>query len=352
MQILRKQRVWFLLILLSLIAFLLLCFPLGDGVRQAMTRPVWTIGIYEGDTPLDIHPSARRPVPLFNEESMKDLKIRVMADPFLIREGGAWHLFFEVMGEKTEKGAIGHAASQDLVHWSYGGVVLDEPFHLSYPCVFRWENEIYMIPETSEIHSVRLYRAEAFPGRWQFVKTLIHADGISDPSIFRVNGKWWLYGGDISCRNLRLYLADDLAGPWREHPQSPILQGNPFFSRPAGRVIQWNGKILRFAQQDIPDYGKQVWAFEVPILSESQYAEKPARNTPLLEAAGGDAWNGQGMHHVDLREWADGKWVAAVDGFREERSVEILLNRVFCKCRKSSGCFFRGNDPSEPSPRR
>lgn len=345
-QTLRESSFRFLLVLLFILPVLLVCFPIGDRIRHLATGLVWTIGIYQGSSPLDIHPAADLPAPFFTDQSMRDLQIRMIADPFLIREGDVWYLFFEVVGEKTEKGVIGCAASEDLIHWKYGGVVLDEPFHLSYPYVFRWENEIYMIPETSAIHSVLLYRAKAFPAKWTLVKTLIRAEGISDPSIFQVNNKWWLYAGDVSCRTLRLYYADDLMGPWREHPQSPILQGSLFFSRPAGRVIQWDGKILRFAQQDIPWYGKQVWALEVLTLTEDRYEERLARDTPLLQAAGGGAWNGQGMHHVDLHELAGGKWVAAVDGFRDHRSIRIFLNKVRDKFQRACRYLFRGNNDS------
>ena len=43
---------------------------------------------------------------------------------------------------------ISYSVSRDSGRsWSYGGVALREPFHLSYPCVF-WDNGTpYMIPE-------------------------------------------------------------------------------------------------------------------------------------------------------------------------------------------------------------
>jgi hypothetical protein len=36
--------------------------------------------------------------------------------------------------------------SRDAFSWTYQGVVLREQFHLSYPYVFRWNEEIFLIP--------------------------------------------------------------------------------------------------------------------------------------------------------------------------------------------------------------
>jgi len=34
--------------------------------------------------------------------------------------------------------------------WKHLGIALDEPWHLSYPFLFRWEGEVYMMPEASK----------------------------------------------------------------------------------------------------------------------------------------------------------------------------------------------------------
>ena len=34
--------------------------------------------------------------------------------------------------------------------WTHLGIVLDEPWHLSYPFLFRWEGQMYMMPEASK----------------------------------------------------------------------------------------------------------------------------------------------------------------------------------------------------------
>lgn len=46
------------------------------------------------------------------------------------------------------QGDIGVAISTDHgLTWKHLGTALDEPWHLSYPFVFRWQGEVYMMPE-------------------------------------------------------------------------------------------------------------------------------------------------------------------------------------------------------------
>ena len=51
--------------------------------------------------------------------------------------------------------------------------MLAEPFHLSYPYVFAWRGEYYMVPECHAAGAVRLYRAAEFPTRWVQVADLL-----------------------------------------------------------------------------------------------------------------------------------------------------------------------------------
>ena len=50
--------------------------------------------------------------------------------------------------------------------------MLKEPFHLSYPYVFKHKGTYYMIPESRAAGAVRLYRARSFPLSLEFDTTL------------------------------------------------------------------------------------------------------------------------------------------------------------------------------------
>ena len=102
-------------------------------------------------------------------------------------------------------------------------------------------------------------------------------------------------------------------GPWREHPANPIVSGNKHNARPAGRVLTFDGKLIRFSQDCVPAYGTQVRAFEILELTTTSYVEEEVQCSPVLVASG-VGWNAAGMHHVDAHLCEDGSWIACVDG--------------------------------------
>jgi hypothetical protein len=225
-------------------------------------------------------------------------------------------MFFEVMNAETRQGDIGLAVSPDGLSWSYEHIVLDEPFHLSYPCVFRWENDYYMIPETLEANSIRLYKADSFPTKWSFVKTIL-GGCFTDATILHHEDRWWLFCQTAPGRNdtLRLYGSDDLMGVFVEHPQSPIVVGDPNRARPGGRVLVMGDRIIRYAQDDYPSYGNAVRAFEITRLTPSSYEEREVAESPIFSATG-TGWNADGMHQIDAYQVGADKWIACVDGCR------------------------------------
>ncbi len=227
-------------------------------------------------------------------------------------------MFFEVMNERRGKGEIGMATSEDGVRWQYQQIVLRETFHLSYPYVFTWRGEHFMVPETEEERAVHLYHARNFPAGWSRVATLLTGRSFKDPSLLHYQGRWWMFvEADDHYRHgvMRLYSAGDLHGPWLEHPMSPLIVGNPLMARPAGRMVVHDGKIVRYVQECQPVYGVRVRAFEITELTPERYGEREASSGgPVL--SGGDApWNACGMHHVDAHQLENGHWLACVDGW-------------------------------------
>ncbi len=272
---------------------------------------LWSIGVCRGESPLSLHDCG--PVPVLTTSDITDRRARYVADPFLAFHEGRWHMFFEILlDEGKPKGVIGLATNPDTVRWTYEGIVLEEPFHLSYPYLFTCQDRHYMVPESREAGEVRLYKAEHFPRSWRHCASLIRRP-LADASLFRHAGLWWLLAEDIDppC-SLVLYHAAELEGSWTEHPRSPVVSANPRVGRPAGRILLDQGRLYRFAQDRLPHYGARVHALEITALTQDDYAEQ--LHTQALLEGSGRGWNALGMHHIDLHRLEGGEWLAAVDG--------------------------------------
>jgi hypothetical protein len=297
------------------------------SVEQAAERAprktaIWSIGIFSGSTLTDLKPVLESALPVLSAKNVTDVRAQFVADPFMIQSDDIWHMFFEVMNADTSNGEIGLATSRNGLEWDYQRIVLSEPFHLSYPYVFRVGGEYFMIPESYEANSMRLYRADPFPLKWSYVGTLLEGPWV-DSSIFHFDDRWWVFTNPVEPEHqvLELFYAFDLAGPWHRHAKSPLVQGDKRMARGGGRVLILDGKPVRFAQDCHPFYGTQVRAFEVSALTASSYAEQEL-GAPILRP-GEESWRSQGMHHIDAH-FINGQWLAAVDGWRfEDRNPEV-----------------------------
>ena len=289
------------------------------GIPFTAERLHWSIGIYTGDSPFDLGSPPQLRNPVLTGDDVTDVQAAFVADPFMVRKDSTWYMFFEVWNSETNQGDIALATSDDGLEWTYEQVVLDEPFILSYPYVFNWKDEYYMIPESRRANGIRVYKAVDFPTVWSHTGTILNGS-FGDPSVFRYDDKWWMFAENAPGFNnvLRLYYADDLMGPWIEHPESPLVAGDANIARPGGRVLVLDDGVVRYTQDDDPTYGNQVRAFKITQLTTTNYEEREVMENPILNASG-NGWNGKGMHHVDAHKIGENSWIASVDGLREVR---------------------------------
>jgi len=274
----------------------------------------WAIGIYTGEDVFNLTEAAGASNPVVQAADIRGVDAKFVADPFLVPRSDGYVMFFEVLNRKQYQGDIGFAESTDGLKWTYGGIVLDEGFHLSYPHVFAWDGSYYMIPESNQDLSVRLYRATAFPSEWEYLGNMLEGYHYTDPSIVRHDDRWYLFASVPGNDGLNLYHSDHLLTGWTRHPASPIVKGDKRIARCGGRVVESAGRLYRMAQDDADCYGRQVFALEILELSPTSYSERLVPE-PIVGPSG-DGWNATAMHHLDAH-LVNGRWIAVADGRRE-----------------------------------
>jgi hypothetical protein len=292
---------------------------------QSSSDHGWAIGTYIGPSPFDSLNLINIKKPTLTAQDVTDIEAQSVADPFVIKSGSSFFMFFEALRQSDDRGVIGLAESWDGVDWKYKQIVIAEPFHLSYPNVFKWQDDYYLVPESSQDLSVRIYRAIDFPIQWKYEGNLLNGYHFTDPSIIRYNNTWWMFVSTRENDVLNLYYSDALMGAWMQHPQSPIVRDNRHKSRPAGRLLVFDGKLYRLAQDDYPIYGSRVFAYEIKEISRTTYREDPAFDGPIVKASQ-RGWNSDRMHHMDALMVNPNEWLITVDGFRGPRVMSKYNN--------------------------
>lgn len=277
----------------------------------------WNIGV------------VREPISIFLESGAKPkiewltpLHGKSLADPFAIVQNHRTHILCEEFDSRTLKGRIvtfelrGNLASETRI-------VLEEPFHVSYPYLIDHDDEIFLVPETYQAQEIRLYKAAHFPHDWTMVDVLISDFAGIDPTIFQHEDRWWLMCtyARSSADTLFAWYADDLFGPWQAHATNPI-KIDAGSSRPAGTPFLHNGLLYRPAQDCSKEYGRRIVINRVKVLTPDQFEEHPAaviepnENTPYI----------QGIHTVSSAgnmTLIDGKHVrSATEAFKS-----AIINR-------------------------
>jgi hypothetical protein len=227
---------------------------------------------------------------------------RSWADPFLIHHNGRYYVFFEEYLFENKKGHISVLeVNKDGCLLGTPRRILEENYHLSYPYVFQWEGDYYMVPESAANKDIRLYKSVEFPHQWRFESNLMCDLTASDTSLFHHENHWWLFtsiGGDSSRnKNLFLFFSDRLGTEgWKSHPLNPIIS-DVRRARGAGKIFNADGKIFRPSQNCRPGYGYGFNINEISVLTETSYSEKVIHSVKPLwdsELKGIHSYNSEG----------------------------------------------------------
>ena len=228
---------------------------------------------------------------------------RFWADPFVWRQEGRYFLFFEEYPYATRRGHISvMEIGEDARPLGVGKPVIQEPYHLSYPFLFEFDGELYMVPEKKAKRRVDIYRCTRFPDQWAVVKTIFTGVKMVDCTLFEHEGRWWLFSS-IKRNGLRYdetlcaYYADNpLSNHWTPHKLNPLMRDFAK-ARPGGRILRSaDGRLLRPSQDCVRRYGDGLNISEITRLTPDDFEEHS------IWHQSGETAGWHAMHHLDWHE--------------------------------------------------
>lgn len=263
--------------------------------------------------------------PIITKEIVTDRSsVTGVADPFIVMDGGRYHIFFEVLGgvdvpTDPPRDEIGHAYSDNLLEWTYTQIVLSFSEHghrSAYPHVFKIDGEWYMLPDVNG--NVKLYKATSFPLEWELVGDLILGQ-FSDTNIFKIKDVWYMttFGGALGRTGTSLYYntsGDFKNDQWEPHPVGLVIPNasGETWTRPAGTPKVFDDYVLLPIQVTRSGvYGERAYLYKLGNFSTTTCR---ATNLGILVGSGMDGdWTSKSMHHVSYSDYISGE-IYAVDG--------------------------------------
>lgn len=198
------------------------------------------------------------------------------ADPFVIKKDDKFYIFIEDFIYKINRGILSVIEMDDKGNYQDAYPIMEKDYHLSYPFIFKWDNEYHMIPETHENGTIDLYRCASFPDQWEFVQTLIDGVTAADATLLEYDGKWWMFttvGKESMNEELYIFYADSPVGEWKPHKQNPV-KSDLRSARPAGHIFKRGDTYYRPAQDCSVRYGYALVIHKIVQLDTEIYIEE------------------------------------------------------------------------------
>lgn len=214
------------------------------------------------------------PIPL------KMPKDEFWADPFLFHYNEKEYLFFENYSYKTKRGKISCGILKDGQLMDIGDV-LDFNFHLSFPFIFEENGEIFLMPESSENKKLEVFKAVAFPFKWELYSTAFEGEAVGD-AFFHIDEEEqkWLFlnkqAAETAAMNSELFIYKVDSYKFNSlipHKQNPVLI-DARVARNGGSIFKHNNQLYRPSQRNVDGiYGRALNINRVDKLTIDEYVE-------------------------------------------------------------------------------
>ena len=184
------------------------------------------------------------------------------ADPFLFEKDNNIYIFAELYDYKLAKGVIGYLQlNSNNPRWV---PVIQESYHLSYPCVYEINSDIYILPEAHKSKTLYRYRAVDFPDKWVKEDVLLTNVSLVDTTPIREHKYDIAITYDLEDESLKLINLLDKS-------IKPLCHDEKGIKRPAGYISVETG--IRIAQENVEDYGKGLIVYSFELTDNYSFSE-------------------------------------------------------------------------------
>lgn len=201
-----------------------------------------------------------------------------LADPFVHPSGG---LLVEAMNKRTGHGDILH------IEGAHCRRISSKRAHHSYPATVEVSGCAYMVPEITNWSEPVAFPLFASTGGRQVALDIPRSPKLVDPTPLVYQSAVYLFASVLQEGNsvLRLWVADDLSGPFAEHPSSPI-RISPKGARMAGQPFLLGDRLIRVGQNLTGKYGDGICLFRIERLDRECYSEKLIKELKFTHCQG------------------------------------------------------------------
>ena len=222
-------------------------------------------------------------------------KYTFQADPFIVEKADKLYVFYEAFSFRNSKGTL-RCRVLDRELTEIDDVKLegfdDLKCHLSFPFLIHINDQLFMIPESSERKEVILFQSVEFPVRWKKIKVLISDTEVTDNVFLTINETCYLLSTTMD-NEIIIHSAENIYGQWQRI--APSLKVSNHHHRGAGAPYLVDNKMYFLTQECTPEtYGKSIYIKELVTLSNTIFDES------LIEKINSSINHSDGVHTLNF----------------------------------------------------
>lgn len=183
-----------------------------------------------------------------------------VADPMVFTYQNHTYIFAELYDYIRCRGILGYSQYDGKKFGKWKPIII-ENWHLSYPLIFEYDNNIYIMPESGANKSLDLYKAVDFPDKWEKVKNIINDVNWADTTIYETCGGFEGYtqlidNENVKSQKIKLDKSFNIISVEDEtiyHKKECIRSG--------GRLFTKGNMTIRVCQDCREDYGRGLYFY-------------------------------------------------------------------------------------------
>lgn len=194
------------------------------------------------------------------------------ADPFILNyDDKQVTLLVEEFDYKVHRGRIARLYV-DRNSWKVIDckIILDIDTHLSFPMIWREDNNVYVFPENYHSGGWNMYRYDETEEKLVFVQQ-VSDEKLTDAIIWKNRGEYYLFSTYEPRPNgseLTIWKSKELAG---EYEKSQCVRFEENLGRNAGMIFRYDDKWIRPAQESNSSYGHALSFQEIAIHEDDKF---------------------------------------------------------------------------------
>lgn len=254
-------------------------------------------------------------------------KFHFQADPFIVEHEQLLYVFYEALNHTWVKG---HLRCRVLrIEDNHSLLEMDDfaledinalGCHLSFPHIFMFEGEFYLIPESHELANIVLFKAVQFPYQWVLCDTLVSHKKLVDSIFMTQDDGFYVLSSEHKTNQLVVHFSEHTSKqdaesksetPLERHWQLLTTQSKTLAdtnNRLAGALIAINNQhYLPFQEKKSQEYGKSIFIKKITQLNQHHYQETNALHITAFSAQYPDGIHtlnmAQNFMVIDAKRW-------------------------------------------------